>query len=271
LRKLFDTGELTNKPRPPKYRKPGGMALVTYPKQALRLVDDRIRIPLGKMVKCWFKLDAFFIPMPSNIKFEDIRELRIVPSNRQFYAEFVYQSQVEVVTLDKERVLGIDHGIDNWLTCVSNCCTSFIVDGRHIKSLNQWYNKQLASLKSGKPQGFWSNKLATITEKRNRQMRDAINKVARLVINHCLSNQIGNVVFGWNQRNKDSIDIGKRNNQNFVQIPTARLKERIKQLCEQYDIKFVETEESYTSKASFIDNDFLPTHGEKLGRVERIR
>jgi IS605 OrfB family transposase len=94
-------------------------------------------------------------------------------------------------------------------------------------------------------------------------MRDAVNKAARLVINHCLDNQIAHVIFGWNKRNKDSIKIGAKNNQKFVQIPTARLKERIAQLCEQYGIKFEETEESYTSQASFVDNDFLPTHGEK--------
>jgi len=154
-------------------------------------------------------------------------------------------------------------GVDNWLSCVSNVGTSFIIDGKHLKSKNQWYNKQVATIKEGKPQGFWSKKLASIAEKRNRQMRDAVNKTARLVINHCLEYGIGRVVFGWNKRQKDSIDIGAKNNQKFVQIPTAKLKERISQLCELYGIEFIETEESYTSQASFLDDDFLPTIGEK--------
>ena len=94
-------------------------------------------------------------------------------------------------------------------------------------------------------------------------MRDNINKAARFIINWCLYNDISTVVFGWNQRQKDSINIGKKNNQEFVQIPTARLKNRIAQLCEQYGIQFVETEESYTSKSSFLDDDWLPTVGEK--------
>ena len=93
--------------------------------------------------------------------------------------------------------------------------------------------------------------------------RQILFKAARLVINWCLKNQVSNIVFGWNQGNKDGINIGKKNNQEFVQIPTARLKNRIAQLCEQHSIKFIETEESYTSKASFLDNDFLPTFGEK--------
>jgi IS605 OrfB family transposase len=94
-------------------------------------------------------------------------------------------------------------------------------------------------------------------------VRDGINKAARIVINHCLENNIGTVIFGWNKLNKDSINIGKKNNSEFVPIPTARLKDRIAQLCEQYGIGFIETEESYTSKASFLDGDYLPTIGEK--------
>lgn len=201
--------------------------------------------------------------MPSNLDFSKIDELRILPRNRYFYAEFVYKRQAEKPDVDRNRVLGIDPALTNWLTCISNTGLSFIVDGKHVKSLNRWYNKQISTIKENKPQGFWSNKLASACEKRNRQMRDAINKAARLVINRCLNHRVGTVVFGWNQGNKQEINLGKQNNQKFVQVPTARLKERISQLCRQYGINFVETEESYTSKASFLDNDELPKYGEK--------
>jgi putative transposase len=256
-------GELNQKPRVPNYRKPGGLFTVTYPKKWLKLVDNLIRFPLGNQVKAWFGITKFFLPMPSNLEWSDIKEIRILPRNRQFYAEFVYKTESSIVEIDKSKVLGIDHGIDNWLTCVSNVGTSFIIDGLHLKSLNQWYNKTVANIKEGKPQGFWSNRLAVITEKRNRTMRDAVNKAARIVINHCIDNKIGTIVFGWNERQKDGANMGKKNNQKFVQIPTAKLKIRIEQLCEQYGIDFVKTEESYTSKSSFIDNDFLPKFGEK--------
>ncbi|MBS9384186.1 MAG: transposase [Dolichospermum sp. BR01] len=256
-------GELNQKPRVPNYRKPGGLFTVTYPKKWLKLVDNLIRFPLGNQVKAWFGITEFFLPMPSNLEWSDIKEIRILPRNRQFYAEFVYQTEKSIIEIDKSKVIGIDHGIDNWLTCVSNVGTSFIIDGLHLKSLNQWYNKTVANIKEGKPQGFWSNRLAAITEKRNRQMRNAVNKAARIVINHCIDNKIGTIVFGWNQMQKDSADLGKKNNQKFVQIPTAKLKGRIAQLCEQAGIVFVETEESYTSKTSFLDNDVLPTFGAK--------
>ncbi|MFY7828321.1 MAG: RNA-guided endonuclease InsQ/TnpB family protein, partial [Flectobacillus sp.] len=264
LVKAVRKGAIEQRPRLPGYRK-NGLALVTFPRADVKLKDSLLRFPLGSKVKVWFGLDAFYLPMPSNLKYEDIREIRILPRNHCFYAEFVYKmpsiSQLSIV--NKENVLGIDPGINNWLTCVSNVGTSLIIDGKHLKSMNQNYNKRISTLKENKPQGFWSKQLAHITEKRNRQVKDGVNKAARQVIRHCLENQIGTVVFGWNKGQKQDINLGAKTNQKFVQIPTARLKDRIAELCEQYGIIFVETEESYTSKSSFLDGDMLPTFGAK--------
>lgn len=259
-------GELEQKPKPPKYRKPGGLFTVTYPKKWLKLKDNKIRFPLGKQVKAWFGISEFFLPIPTNLKWESIKEVRILPRNGCFYAEFVYQQTTQLQRLDPIKALGIDPGLSNWLTCVSNTGDSFIVDGKHLKSINQWYNKQVATIKKGKPQGFWSRTLAHITEKRNRQMRDAVNKAARIVIDYCLVNKIGTIVFGWNKNQKQKCNLGKQNNQKFVSVPTAKLKDRIAQLCLQFGINFIETEESYTSKASFLDGDELPKYGEKPER-----
>lgn len=263
LDKKYTKGELHFKPKLPKYRKGAGYSLVTYPKQALKLIGNNIKIPLGNTVKRWFKLDSFLLPMPSNLKFADLKELRILPRNQCFYAEFVYQQKsAPKLDLNIEHALAVDPGINNWLSCVSNVGTSFIIDGRKVKSLNQWYNKRVATLKEGKPQGYWDSQLSHITEKRSRQMRDAVNKAAKLVVSHCIEHQIGTLIFGWNQGQKQNAQLGKTT-QSFVQIPTAKLKERVKQLCEYYGIIFVETEESYTSKASFLDGDSLPTFGAK--------
>jgi IS605 OrfB family transposase len=196
-----------------------------------------------------------------------IREVRIVPRNNEFYAEYVYEYGNQGATcsleLDHTQALGIDPGGNNWVTCVSTLGKSFILDGRKLKSINQLYHKRVATIKEGKPQGFWNDELARLTEKRNLRMRDAINKAARFIINHCLANRIGVIVFGWNTGQKDGSNLGARNNQNWVQIPTGRLKQRVQQLCEASGIQFIETEESYTSQASFLDGDFLPTIGEK--------
>ena len=263
LNQKYRKGELTDKPPLLKYIKKEGLFLVTYPKQALKWVDNQIRIPLGKTVKQWFGLDSFYLPMPSNLRFQEIKELRILPRNHCFYVEFVYESKPVEIEVNPDNVLGLDPGLKNWLTGVSSLGTSFVIDGRHLKSVNRWYNKQVATLKEGKPQGFWSTQLAKITEKRNRQIRDAVNKAARLVINYCIEHQIGVVVFGWNKEQKQECNLVQNNHQSFVSIPTAKLKERIRQVCEHCGIKFIETEESYTSKASFLDNDSLPKFGKK--------
>ena len=255
-------GTVTQRPRLPNYRQ-GGLALVTYTSRSVRLKDGLLRFPLGSKVKTWFGLDAFYLPRPTNLDRKAIREYRILPRNGSFYLELIYKSKDVQVEVDQSKALMIDHGMNNWLTCVSNAGTSLIIDGLHLKSINQGYNKRVAFLMEGKANGYWSKRLERLTENRNRTMRDAVNKAALKVINHCLINKIGTVIFGWNAGMKNGINLGSKTNQNFVQIPTGRLKGRITQLCEQYGIRFVETEESYTSKASFVDLDVLPKFCEK--------
>lgn len=263
LNNLYKKGQLHFKPKLPHYRKKGGLAVVSYPARWVNLKDGQLKFPLGRQVKAWFGIDHFLLKMPSNLDLNSIKEFRIVPRNNCFYIEFIYKQPDVKITRTGDRVLGIDPGLNNWLTCVSNMGKSFIVSGRRVKAQNQWYNNRIAQLKIGKPHGYWDDKLAALTEKRNRQMRDNINKTARFVINWCLSHDIRTIVFGWDNFNKSGINIEKTNHQELVQIPTARLKSRIAQLCEQHGIKFAETEESYTSQASFLDGDFLPTFGEK--------
>lgn len=178
LLKGVKKGTVTQQPKLPNYRK-AGLNLVTFPSQAIKLKPEGLRFPLGSQVKAWFGLDAFYLPMPSNLEFKKIREYRILPRNGAFYLELVYKVDAVQVDVDAANVLGIDPGLNNWLTCVSNVGTSFAVDGLHLKSLNQWYNKRVSVLKENKSQGFWSKQLAGITEKRNRQVRDAVNKAAR--------------------------------------------------------------------------------------------
>lgn len=272
LIKAWKKGQLPNKPKLPNYLKGrSGLAIATFPGRAVKLGGKNkgrehelgCRLPLGQRVKAWFGISEIRIPFPSNLDISNIVEVRILPRNNCFYAEFVYKKTPEKVELDYQQAIGIDHGLNNWLTCVTTVGTSFIVDGLHIKSINNWYNKSVAKRKKNQPQGFWSKKLTQITEKRNRQMKDAVNKAARLVINHCLEHKIGNLVFGWNKAQKQNANMGRKSNQKFVQIPTGKLKEKIEDLCKFYGINYIETEESYTSKSSFWDDDFVPTIGEK--------
>lgn len=257
------SGKLQHRPKPPNYRKSGGMTGFSYPAQHLGLnaaiETGLIRLPLGSTIKGLEGVGEICIPAPLNIHPEQIREVRIFPRNRCFYVEWIYQREVEQHSLTPANALGIDPGVKNWLTCVSNKGDSFIIDGKRPNFWNHTLNRETAKHNKG----YWSKKLALMTEKRNRRMRDYINKAARRIADYCIQNDIGTVVFGWNKGTKTSINIGKRNNQNFVQLPTAKLKARLKVVLEEIGINFVETEEAYTSKASFLDGDSLPKYGEK--------
>lgn len=112
---LFNKGELESKPKAPNYRKSGGYYTVSYPKKWLKLVNGLIRFPLGKQTKTWFGISEFFLPFPTNLKWEEIKEVRILPRNGCFYLELVYKIVVELASPDKSNVLGIDHGLNNWL------------------------------------------------------------------------------------------------------------------------------------------------------------
>ena len=264
LLKLWRQGKLPERPKPPNYRTSNGLFQISYPKRWLKLVDGQVRVPMGTACKVWFNLPEIFLPFPSNLDWVKVKELQIVPRAGYFDAVWICEGKpVPTCDLDPNQSFSIDPGLDNWLTCVDSLGNSFVVDGKHLKSLNQWYNKRVANLKAGKPQGFWCDLLDRITGKRNRQIRDAVNKAARIVVNHCLENGIGTLVFGWNKEQKKGAEMGRKTNQKFVSVPTARLKRRIQQLCEQSGIEFIEQEESYTSKASALDLDEIPVFGEK--------
>lgn len=149
------------------------------------------------------------------------------------------------------------------MACVDTLGNSFLIDSRQAKAMNQLYNKRIAQRKKGKSQDYWDGICDTITRKRNNQMRDMVNKSAKLVIDHCIQYGLGTLVIGWNRGIKDECNMGRSENQKFVQMPLAKLKNRISQLCEKHGIRFVETEEANTSAASFLDGDSLPEHGKK--------
>lgn len=127
----------------------------------------------------------------------------------------------------------------------------------------QLWNKKVSARKEGKLEAYWDSWLDRVTRKRNHQMRDGINKAAKLIINHCLKYGIGTLVVGWKEGFKSNANMGRVNNQKFVQMPLGKLKDRLKQLCDLHGIRFQETEEAYTSKASYLDGDSLPVYGQK--------
>ena len=271
LLKKYWQGEIEQKPRIPNYRKKRGLYQVVFPAQAVKYNEYEGACKLAISWECKSELINKQIIIPSGASFssEQLAEVRIIPACGQLWAEYVYKTEtIRASNLDYSQGIGIDPGVTNWLTAVSSKGKSFIICGQKIKSINHRYNKMIAKYKKGKSDFYWDDYLDSITHKRNCQMRDAVNKAARFILNYCLKHGIGNIVFGWGQGVKNKSNLGKRNNQNFVQIPTARLKKRIKELAESVGIIFTETEESYTSKSSFLDSDLLPKYGEKPEQYE---
>ena len=267
LRGLYLKGQLHFRPKPPGYLTGVKLFKVAYPNsggQKPKLVDGQLRFSLGLTVKRWFGISEFFLPMPSNLDYSKVKEFTILPKNGAFYLEISYEVEQQKHQLDISQALSIDLGTaDNLAAGVDTKGNSFLIDARAMKAMNQLWNKKVATRKENQPSAYWDSWLDRVTRKRNHQMRDGINKAAKLIVSHCLNYNIGNIVCGWNEGFKSNVNMGKLNNQKFVQIPLGKLKDRLKQLCNLHGIRFQETEEAYTSKASYLDGDSLPKYGEK--------
>lgn len=228
-----------------------------------QIKDGKFKVPVSPQFRKEYP-EKVMIGIPEYIRDKKIHQIHIVPKHNGKFFEVVYMfddEEPEQVKLDSSKFLGIDLGVNNLATCVTNEGKSFIIDGRKLKSCNQWYNKELSSLSSIKDKqrikGF-TNQQYLITRKRNNRVQNYLYCAAKRIIQYCLGNCIGNIVVGYNDGFQEAPNLGKVNNQNFVMIPLGKLKSRLEYLCKQYGINFILQEESYTSKASFFDNDEMP-------------
>ena len=228
----------------------------------VRLNEDTLVIPYSNSFKKNHK--KISIKIPPILLDKKIKEIRIIPkfNARFFEVQYTYEVEEEQRNLDKNHALAIDFGINNLATCVTSKGRSFIIDGKKLKSINQWFNKENARLQSIKDKQKYGKK-PTLRQKylyssRNNKVNDYMSKTARKIISYCLENNIGTLVCGYNETFQRNSNIGKANNQTFVNIPFGKLREKLEYLCKLHSLKFVEQEESYTSKSSFFDMDILP-------------
>jgi putative transposase len=193
----------------------------------------------------------------------NVKEVTIVPYYDTYKVCIVSEVKTnEIRDLDKSRTIGIDLGVNNFLTISNNCgLNPFIINGKILKSKNQYFNKVTSDLKSKLPLGVYSsNRLEHIYKYRSDYMNNAMHKISTYVINYCLANNIGTIVVGKNDAWKQDSNIGTVNNQNFCYLPHSTFISKLKYKCERCGIKLIVNEESYTSKSSFLDNDFIPTY-----------
>ena len=230
----------------------------------VRLKGNKLMLPFSNGFKKTHK--AVEITIPPILLDKKVKEIRIIPKAkaRFFEIQYIYEAECVQRNLNTNNALALDLGINNLVTAVSSNGRSFIIDGRKLKSINQWFNKENARLQSIKDKQHYgkksTNRQKAIARDRNNKVNDYMNKAARKVINYCIANDIGALVVGYNETFQQSSHIGKRNNQNFVNIPYGQLRSKLEYLCRLNGIIFVKQEESYTSKSSFWDQDDIPVY-----------
>ena len=230
----------------------------------VRLNGNKLVLPFSNSFKKTHK--TIEITIPPVLLDKKVKEIRIIPkANARFFeVQYIYKAECIQRNLNTNNALALDLGINNLVTAVSSKGKSFIIDGRRLKSINQWFNKENARLQSIKDKQHFgkktTNRQKTIARNRNNKVNDYMNKAACKVIDYCIANDIGTLIVGYNETFQRGSNIGKQNNQNFVNIPYGLLRSKLEYLCELNDIIFAKQEESYTSKASFWDKDEMPVY-----------
>lgn len=226
------------------------------------------------------KMDINF-KIPKHLYNKVIKAFRIIPCSkaRKYKIELTYIEKEETINqVKEENYLSIDLGINNLASFViTKSNESFIIDGKYLKSVNQYYNKQIAHYNSKKKEKEYTLKQTRITEKRNRRIEDYLNKTTRYIINKAIKEKVSEIIIGWNRgmkekgiKNKELTNLEKqRINQTIIQIPIGRLKEKIIYQARIKNIKCTIINESYTSKCSFYDSEEIKYHNKYLG--ERIK
>ena len=204
--------------------------------------------------------------LPPVLTGKTVKEIRIIPKAdaRFFEVQYCYEAECAQRKTNTLHALALDFGIDNLMTAVSSEGDSFIIDGKRLKSVNQRCNKANAKYQSFKDrfgQGDKNTKRqVSIWKNRNNVVNDYIGKAARMVIRYCLEHDVSVLVVGYNETFQKKANMGRRNNQIFVNIPFGKLYAKLEYLCELCGLTFVKQEESYTSKASFWDKDDIPVY-----------
>ena len=260
--------KFTGKPHIPGYKhKEKGRFLLIYDKQAL---GKRAFTQTGKLVPSGLPME-----IETKVGWEAIDQVRIIPRGSCYVVEVVYQKAAESADVDPSMAAALDLGV-NVLAAVTSTKSGFsplLINGGPLKSINQAYNKRRAHLQAqlakAPTKRFTSRQLENLTMKRNRRVNAYLHTASRRLIDHLVQEGIGRLIIGRNHYWKQAVEMGRKNNQQFVQIPHTRFIEMLTYKAQLVGITVHLTEESYTSKASFLDRDEIPTYdGEQQGTYQ---
>ena len=256
-----DPSKFRGRPRIPSYKKKDELNCLVYTYVDAKLQKDGT-INISKKIK---------LPIHTNLK--NFQQIRLVPKTGYIQVEIIYNKEINDTNLDKTRAIGIDLGLNNLMAITSNIGNvSNLVNGRPLKSINQYYNKKKAHfmslLEKGKLKS--SKRLRRLEMKRTCKIKDYLHKTSRRIVELMEQNNIGTCFIGHNKDWKQEVEMGKRNNQNFVSIPYSLLINMLRYKIEEKGGHLIELNEAYTSKCSFLDNEEICKHDSYKGkRVKR--
>jgi putative transposase len=256
------------KPRPPRFRKTKDRNLLVYTNQCAQIRDNKIILDYSNNI-------FINIPINEEIDFESLKkfqQIRILPRRGFYEIEIIYNKDCVNFNLDQNNYLAIDLGVNNFATCISRN-KAFILSGKAIKSENQYFNKMLSkyqSFQDKKGTKTCRKKLRNLSSYRSNFNKDQFHKMSRLIVNYCLTQDIGTLVVGYNELWKTSTDMGRLANQAFVFIPHKEFFKFLEYKCKLVGIVFIFNEESYTSKCDGLALESIKFHKKYLGkRVHR--
>jgi len=238
-----DKSKFNGKPKLPKYKKKNGRSIAIFTNQQCKIKDGYLTFP---------KTD---LKLKTRVEGK-LKEVRIVPKGSVYVIEIVFEKEVVETKKSSKRIAGIDLGLNNFVTLVNNIgIKPIVINGKVIKSINQYYNKKKAELMSYVGNRGTSNRIKKLSIKRDNKIKDLMHKMSRFVVNWCKQYDIDTLVVGYNKEWKKEIELGKVNNQNFVSIPYYQFINMLRYKCEEEGINFILVEENYTSGCSFLDGE----------------
>jgi IS605 OrfB family transposase len=271
LLNLKNKGKYSADVKPPNYLKKDSLWSIFVAGRAARIKGNKVYVGLSKNFREKYNINKkdIIFNLPKNlIGLKKLQQLQIKPlyGGKEYEILFCYEKPDEIKELNKNNCLGLDCGLDNLLTGYDVVNKkSFIIDGKPLKSINHHFNKQKAKLQSeyerNKIKNINTKRFIKLSEKRKNRINNYFNQTVNKIVKYCILHNIGTVVMGDFKGIKQEINLGKRNNQNFVSIPFGILKRKLETKCIFHGIDYVLQEESYTSKCSSIDL-------EKIGKKE---
>lgn len=241
----------------PKFLPKDGRKELIFSKDSFRIKDDKILLSVPKDIKEQYKIKFLEFKLPPYIKDKEIKYIEITPQNGRYSMSIVYNNNLEIIPNQSTDWISIDLGINNLCAITSNKFVPVLINGKPIKSINQRFNKRIAScqkkLKSNDKKS--SKEIRFLYSKRGDKLHSEMHKISSFIVNLVKDKNIGTVVVGYNKEWKQRCSLGKKNNQKFVQIPYMKLINQLQYKLLEQGIELNIQEESYTSKCSFMDEE----------------